>query len=167
MYRFRLGLVVFAAPLLVPFLLSADSATPPDFSGTWQMDPAQSKLSDSRVVSLTIQDASDKIKVVRVVRESGGKEITSQFVCPTNGSDCVFQEGDHKAKVSLWYVGPALMVLKTDGPKQDSIMQWKMQLDSASNKLTVALTHIEPSGSPETVVFTKVGSSGSTNLAAR
>jgi hypothetical protein len=118
-------------------------------------------------VSLTIQDASDKIKVVRVVHESGGKEITSRFVCPTNGSECVFQEGDHKAKVSLWYVGPALMVLKTDGPKQDSIMQWKMQLDPASNKLTVALTHIEPSGSPETIVFNKAGSSGSPNLVAR
>jgi hypothetical protein len=158
MLRFRGTLAAAAAPLLLSFLLRADSATPPDFGGTWQMDRASSKVDDGRNVSLAIQEVSSKFKVVRVVHERDGKEITSQFVCPADGSSCEFDEGGYKAKVSLWYDGPALIVLKTDGPKADSVMQWKIQLDPASNKLTVALSHIEPSGKDETIVFDRAAS---------
>ena len=117
---FHLGLAALAAPLLFSLVLSADSGRP-DFSGAWQMNPTKSQIDDGRAVTLTIQKISDKIKLVRVVREKDGKEITSQFVCATSGGDCEFDEGEHKAKVSLWYDGKALIVLRpTDQRKTPS-----------------------------------------------
>lgn len=150
----RLGLAAFAVPLFFPFLLSADSGRP-DFSGAWQMDSAKSQIDDGRVVTLTIENVSDKIKLVRVVREKDGKEITSKFVCATSGGDCEFDEGDLKAKVSLWYNGNALIVLQTGGPKEDAVTQWKMQLEPNADTLTIDLTHIDPTSKAETIVFSK------------
>jgi hypothetical protein len=154
MYRFCWGLVIAAVPLLMPLVLSADT-TRADLSGTWQMDASHSHVDDGRVVSLTIQDVGDKLKVVRIVHRSDGKDVTSQFTCPADGSTCEFDEGGHKAKVSMWYDGPALMILKSDGPKEDAVVQWKMQLAPDTNTLTLGLTYIDPESKTETVVFNK------------
>lgn len=150
----RLRLAAFALPLFFLPVLSADSGRP-NFVGAWQMDSAKSQVDDGRVVTLTIESVSDKIKLIRVVREKDGKEVTSKFVCATGGGDCEFDEGDRKAKVSLWYDGNALIVLKTDGPKEDAVTQWKMQLAPNPNTLTIDLTHIDPTSKAETIVFSK------------
>ena len=150
----RSGLAALALPLLLPLVLSADSGRP-DFSGAWQMNSAKSHVDDGRTVTLIIESVSDKIKLVRVVREKDGKEVTSKFVCATGGTDCEFDEGDRKAKVSLWYDGTALIVLKTDGPKEDAVTQWKLELAPNTKTLTIDLTHIDPSSKAETVVFSK------------
>ena len=119
------------------------------------MDASQSKVDDGQVVSLSIQDIGDKLKLVRVVRHADGKEITSQFTCAADGSNCDFDEGGHKSKVTMWYDGPALMILKSDGPKEDAIVQWKMQLAPDNSKLTMGLTYLDPVSKTETVVFNK------------
>jgi hypothetical protein len=154
MYRFCRGLVLVAVPLLMPLLLPADT-TRADLSGTWQMDASQSHVDDGRVVALTIQDIGDKLKVVRIVHLTNGKEVTSQFTCPADGSSCEFDEGGHKAKVTMWYDGPALMILKSDGPKDDAVVQWKVQVTPDTNKLTLGLTYLDPANKTETMVFSK------------
>jgi hypothetical protein len=151
---FRLALTVLAVPLLVPLLASADSTTP-NFTGAWQMDPAKSQVGDGRLVTLTIENVSDKIKMVRVVREKDGKEVTSQFVCGIGGTECEYDDAGQKAKVSLWYNGPALVVLKTNGSKEDTSYEWTMKLSSDTHTLTVGLEHIDPTGKEETLVFSK------------
>lgn len=147
------ALAALAVPLLFPVLLSADSPTS-DFTGTWQMDSAKSQVEDGRIVSLTIEKVSNQIKMVRVVREKDGKEVTAQFVCATGGKECEFDGGGYKAKVSLWYNGPALVVLKTEGPKEDASDEWTFKL-SDPKTLTVALEHIDPANKTETLVFSK------------
>lgn len=154
MRHFLPRLAAFALPLFFLPILSADSGRP-NFAGAWQMDSAKSQVDDGRVVTLTIESVSDKIKLVRVVREKDGKEVTSKFVCATSGGDCEFDEGDRKAKVSLWYDGNALIVLKTDGPKEDAVTQWKMQLAPDPNTLTIDMTHIDPTSKAETIIFSK------------
>jgi hypothetical protein len=151
---FLWALAGLAAPLLFPLLLSADSATP-NFTGAWQMDPAKSQVEDGRLVNLTIENVSNQIKMIRVVHEKDGKEVTSQFVCGTGGTECEYDEGGHKAKVSLWYNGPALVVLKTDGPKEDASDEWTLKLSPDAHTLTVALEHIDPTSKEETLVFSK------------
>ncbi|MBV9302215.1 MAG: hypothetical protein JOY62_06410 [Acidobacteriaceae bacterium] len=149
---FYLALAALAAPAMFPFLVSADSS--PNFSGTWQMDTAKSQVEDGRVVSLTIENVSNKIKMIRVVRGKDGKEVTSQFVCATIGTECEFDDAGNKAKVSVWYNGPALVVLKTNGPKEDASDEWTFKL-SDPKTLTVALEHIDPTSKDETLVFSK------------
>lgn len=151
---FRLALAVLAAPFVLPVICLA-AAAPPNFSGTWELDSAKTPDAQGRTVTYTIQDASGKINFSRVVRDKDGKEITSQFTCETGGGQCDFNEGGYKAHVSLWYNGPALVILKTDGPKEDAVTQWKLQLDGDGKTLKVDLQHIDPTDKDETLIFDK------------
>ncbi|MGI9070362.1 MAG: hypothetical protein ACR2JB_03280 [Bryobacteraceae bacterium] len=76
---FSLAVAALAAPLLLPLLVSADPDNP-NFTGAWQMDAAKSQVVDGRLVTLTIENVSNKLKMVRVVRDKDGKQVTSQFV---------------------------------------------------------------------------------------
>jgi hypothetical protein len=142
----------FTGPLFCSLLLAQQSL---NFSGTWQLDEAKSQTSGQRNVTFTIEDNSPKIQFKRVVHESGGRDVVSQFDCQTGGKECEFDEAGHKAKVSLWYDGTALVILKTDGPKEDAVTQWRLALSADGKTLTVDLTHIDPSESPEKLVFDK------------
>lgn len=153
----HVALAVLAAPFL-PLILCSASAGPPNFSGTWQLDAAKSEAGEGQEITLTIKDASGKLNFTRVVREKDGKDVTSQFACETGGNQCDFDENGHKAKVSLWYNGPALQILKTDGPKEDAVTQWSLQLSPDGKILTIGLDHIDPTDKKQTMVFDKKSS---------
>jgi hypothetical protein len=149
---FRWALAVLAAPLLTSFAFAGNT---PDFSGTWQLDAAKSPSAEGRMITYTIHEASEKITFTRVVRDRDGKEITSQFTCDTAGTQCDFDEGGHKAHVTLWFNGAALVILKTDGPKEDAVTQWKLELEPGGHSLKVDFEHIDPTDKAETLVFDK------------
>jgi hypothetical protein len=150
----HLALAVLAASILPVSLPAADS-TQPDFSGTWQLDTAKSQMPEANSVIYTIQDATGKIDFNRVIQGRDGKSVTSKFTCDTIGTQCAFDENGHKAKVSLWYDGTALVILKTGGPREDSVTQWRLELSPDGKTLTVKLTHLEPVEKSETLVFDK------------
>jgi len=149
----RSALASLAVSLFFPVILLASD--PPNFGGSWEMDTAKSQVLDGRVIVLNIESVQKKLKVVELVRDKTGKELSYQFVCETSGGQCDFDEGGHKSKVSLWYNGPALVVLKTDGQKEDASNEWTMKLSPGSKILTVDLEHIDPAGKNETLVFNK------------
>jgi hypothetical protein len=119
------------------------------------MDAAKSQIQDGRVLTLTIEKVQNKIKWVRSVRDKDGKEVTSEFVCEAGSGECELDEGDHKAKVILWYNGPALVVLKTEGVKEDASTEWTLKMSDDKKTLTVVMEHMDPAGNPETLVFNK------------
>ncbi|HEX7362499.1 MAG TPA: hypothetical protein VF283_18560 [Bryobacteraceae bacterium] len=145
-----------AGPLFGSLLLAQQQ---PDLSGNWQLNAAKSQVNaQDQNVTLSIQDDSPKIQFKRVVQGAGGHSVVSTFTCQIGGQQCDFDEGGHKAKVSLWYDGPALVILKTDGPKSDSVTQWQLSLSSDGKTMNVTLTHIVPNENPEKLVFSKAGS---------
>lgn len=155
----RLSRIAWLSGALFCSLLLAQES-PPDFTGTWHFDAAKSQVADASRsgVTLTIKDDSPKIQFKRVVERSDGHTVISGFNCQIGGQQCNFDEGGHKAKVSLWYDGAALVILKTDGPKEDSVTQWRLTLSSDGKTLSVDLTHIVPSENPEKLIFDKASS---------
>jgi len=149
------GSVLILAGLAFAFaaVLSADSQGAP-FTGTWEMNASKSQVSDARSTSLVVQQIGDKIKIVATTKK-GDAVTTTEFVCPTNGKECEFDEAGHKSKISLYFNGPALEVFKTDGPEADSASQWNLQVAPDGKSLTMAVSHILPAGKDETLFFDK------------
>ena len=145
-------LALFAAPL---FVYASDQ---PNFSGTWKLDPAQSPDVHGAMITLTIKtDDAGKISYERLMKQTDGKQAVVRVTCSPGGKDCSLDENGQKAKVSLWYDGSALMILKTGGPKQDATTERRLELSPDGNTLKVQFTNLDldSSSKPETLVFTK------------
>ena len=149
-----LGLATLAAPVFSLVLLAAGSA-PPNYTGVWQLDPDRSQVPAGENITYEIQDdPSGQVVFTRVIQERGGKQLTSHFSCKTGGSQCDFIEPGKKAKVSLWYDGPALVILKTS-PDDSSVTQWRLVLGPDGKTLNVDLEELEPVDSTKKLVFDK------------
>jgi hypothetical protein len=147
--------MVLAAALATPLFVSA--ADQPNFSGTWKLDPARSPGANGANITVTIKDEGGNIAYERSLTQADGKQREAHFTCSTGGKECEFDENGHKAKVSLWYDGPALMILKTDGPKEDATIERKLELSADGNTLKVQFTNLDTDkdSKPEALVFTK------------
>lgn len=153
-----LALAIVAAPFFIG-PTAAQAAATPDFSGNWRLDPAKSPEANGAMVTLAIQNEADKLNYERTVRERNGRQLIARFTCAVGGSQCDLDENGHKAKVSLWYDGSALMILKTDGPKEDETTERRLQLSPDGKTLTVQFTNVAGNEKPETLVFTKEAAS--------
>lgn len=136
----------------------ASSATPPDFTGHWQIDAAKSKAGAEQTVSLDLKQQGDAITFTRVFEDEHRKQATSHFTCSLGQKKCDFDENGHKASVSLWYNGPELVVLKTNGDKHDSTVEWHLSLSTDGKTLSVNREVIEPTDTTEKLVFSKTES---------
>jgi hypothetical protein len=149
------ALAVMAASFFTLASVRAYGDTATDFSGNWRLDPARSPEANGTVITVSIQNESGKIHYERTVRERNGRQIVARFTCAADGSQCDLDDNGHKAKVSLWYDGSALMILKTGGEKQDETTERRLQLSPDRKTLTVQFTNLAGSDKPETLVFTK------------
>lgn len=159
MRRMSMPLAVTAAAFFTfsPALLAA--AGPPDFSGNWRLDPSKSQETNGAVITLSIQNDAGKMKYERIVRERDGRQVTARFTCSVDGTQCDLDENGHKAKVSLWYDGSALMMLKTNGAKEDETTERRLELSPDGKTLTVQFTNLAGNNKPEKLVFTKEATS--------
>lgn len=148
------ALSFMAIPLFAGAVLSF-AAGPPDFSGKWVLDPSRSDNTNGETIQLTIQESPGTIVFDRVLREKHGKELHTSFTCANLGSPCDLLENGHKAKVSLWYDGAALMMAKTGGEKRDANMERRLEIAPDGKTMTVQFTNYSGSGKPQKLVFTK------------
>lgn len=153
------ALTLIAAPFLMLAGTPANDAAPPDFSGNWQLDSAKSPEASGATITVAIQNEAGKLNYQRTARERTGRQLTARFTCAIGGSQCDMDENGHKAKVSLWYDGSALMILKTNGPKEDETTERRLQLSPDGKTLTVQFTNFAGNNKPETLVFTKEAAS--------
>jgi hypothetical protein len=126
-----------------------------DFTGHWQLDASKSKPGAERTATVEIQQQGNKITFVRQYQDRDDKSATARFTCAVGANSCDYDENGHKAKVSLWYNGPELVILKTDGDKRDSTVEWHMKLGDDGKTLNITREIIEPSEEKEALVFNK------------
>ncbi len=151
----------FIASLAFTFVAgTCVAADAPNFTGHWQVDPTKSKSESERTLALDVIQDGQKVTFTRLY-EDDGKQVTAKMTCTVGGPDCVFLENGHKAKGSLWYDGQKLVVLKTDGDKHDSTVEWQLQLVDGGKTLKVNREVMEPSDHVEKLVFVKTGSAPS------
>jgi hypothetical protein len=129
-----------------------------DFTGHWQLDAPNSKSVSEKTLSVDIVQSGSQVKFTRVFQNQDGKEATGKFTCTVGGTDCEFVDNGHKAKVSVWFNGPELVVLKTDGDKHDSTVEWHLQLSDGGKTLKVNREIMEPGDQTEKLVFTRTES---------
>ncbi len=132
--------------------LSAQQRT---FDGAWQMDAAQSKMNDKRVLTVNIATLENGIKVTLKTQKSDGQETTSEFTSKLDGKPCDFAEGDHKSQITVWFNGPTLNASKEKGPAEDMTSMWKLELSPNKETMTMTINHYDPAAADETIVFTK------------
>jgi hypothetical protein len=150
--RWGKALPAAACALLGLGLLYGD-APKPKLAGTWELDPAKSKLEHGgAAIELTVADAGGKLQLTKTVRAADGKEAVSKFDCAPAGPECPYDEAGHKSKVSLWFQGSDLAILKTDGATDDEVSQWTLKLRDPDT-LEITISHITPGGADETMVF--------------
>jgi hypothetical protein len=143
------GILLFAA------LTASAGEDKPDLSGKWKLKQDASEAGQTnKDLLLVIEEKGDDIHV-KETRGSGSKDATSDFTCATMGKECAMQDGGDKAKVSVYYNGPVLVVLKTHGRKGDAVEKRRLSLSAAGDSLTVEVIHIEPAGKAEKLVFAK------------
>ncbi len=134
------------------------SAANADFTGHWQIDQSKSKPGPERTVSVEIEQQGNTVTFVRQYQDHDGKSATAHFKCAVGSNSCDFDDNGHKAKVSLWYNGPELVILKTDGEKHDDTVEWHMKLGDDGKTLNINREIIAPSEEKESLVFNKAES---------
>jgi hypothetical protein len=149
----RTAMLLSGLILVLPGMLIAASAAAP-FAGSWVLNAAKSE-GDSKLTELTIHLSPDGQVKFDSVLHKGDADVKAEFECTTNGKDCEWDQSGHKSKVSMWFNGPALVVMKSDGPAEDSASQWKLEAAADGKTLTLTLSHILPDGKDETLVFDK------------
>lgn len=138
--------------LLLPLLAFADNR--PKLAGTWEMDAAKSHVTDGRTITLTIDQTADRLTMTEVIKTDSSKK-TITFSCATDATDCDFDEGGHKSKISIWYNGESVICCKTGGPAGDLVNEWHMKI-APDNTLAVDVEHVDPAGPAEALVFKRV-----------
>ena len=134
-------------------MVSADDGVP-EIGGEWKLDPARSELDQAnKDLALVIEYKGQKIHI-KETRGPNPKDV-SEFTCGTMGKECPMLDGEDKAKVSVYYNGPVLVVLKTHGRKGSVVEKQRFSLSPTGDSLNLEIMHIEPQGKGERLVFTK------------
>ncbi len=129
---------------------------PPELAGHWQLDAAHSNPGDADTRALDVTQNGKDVSVTRTYMGERGKQMTETFKCTVGGGECHLIDGDTRnAQVSFWYDGSSLVMLKTEGDRRDSTVEWHFQLKD-DNTLQVSREVIEPTDKKETLVFSRI-----------
>src|ERR1700683_946107 len=121
--------------LLLGVALVNASESKADLSGTWKLDQARSESGQTYKDLVLLIEGKDQSIHIKETRGPNLREDVSDFTCGTMGKSCAMQDGPDKAKVTVYYNGPVLVVLKTDGRKGDSVTKWRLSRAPTSDSI--------------------------------
>lgn len=158
MNRLRQAAVLLWGAALFAGVVSGAAPDRAQFAGTWTLDAGKSQLADSRGIILTLDLKGNVLNFAAAVKR-GSEATASKFSCDTSsGIDCIFDEAGHNSKISVYFNGPALNFCKTDGPVGDVVTEWKLELSPGGDTLKATVSHVDPAGQDEVLVFTRKAS---------
>jgi hypothetical protein len=119
-----------------------DVADRAKIAGAWQQ-------SEDAKVMWALQDKGDSMHIKHAV---GGQSVV-EFDCSTTGSECKVKDAGKKATISMWFLGPKLVVLETKG---NEIVKRRFIPASQADQLEMEVIPIVPAGKTETLHFKRV-----------
>ena len=146
MWKYILVSVIALSPLM-----AGDRS---DLQGTWLLDAGHSQVSGEAPKSevLVIDQKADSVVLTR----STGAEKKFEISCNTLGKECKLKEDGHPVQVSLWYNGPALVLMEVHGNSDTGSAVKSRFVPSEDGKtLKLEVSHISPPGPADTYVFMK------------
>ena len=147
--------VLSAALLMLGAAVGQGDQERPDLSGTWK--PDQATINSDQVnkeFALVIDEKGDSIHI-QETRGPRPKDDVSSLTCPLTGEECAMRDGTDKAKAFVYYNGPVLVLLKTNGRKGDAVEKDRLTLSPTGNSLVMEIEHLEPVGKSEKLVLSK------------
>ncbi len=139
-----LRMATLAALVLVSAALADDDALRSKLTGSWQ---AQGDAKD--VSKWTFERKPDAIHVAT----SDGSKTLSEFDCKMGGQECDIKDSGHKAKVTVWFLGPKLVETETIGSR---VVKRRFAVTGDGDTMEMEIIPIEPQGKTETATFKRV-----------
>ena len=97
----------------------------------------------------TIESKSDGYQISEI---RGGNTI-SAYVCKPDGHDCEIKTSGKKATLSMWFNGPKLVQMETQG---SSVVKRRFSVLPREDVMEVEVIPIVPDGKAETLRFKRV-----------
>lgn len=120
--------------------LASDDADRAKLIGAWE--------SHSDGASWILAEEGDALHITHLQND----RKLAEFTCNTSGRECSVKEGGKTAKVSLWFNGPKLVVMETQGSE---VVKRRFHAAGDSNALELETIPIVPEGKPETATLNR------------
>lgn len=106
--------------------------------GTWVQNGGNNKW--------VIENKNDALHVTQIE----GTAPVADFSCATDGHDCEVKISGHKATVSMYYNGSALVQMETKG---DVIIKRRFSVEPSGNSMKVKIIPMTGKAAPEDLEF--------------
>jgi len=131
-----------AMPLLLVVAVSeiaGDEGDPQNLVGSWVSENEQGS-------GWTIGNKNNAFQIT----ETRGGSTVAEYICKADGHDCLVKVAGKKATVSMWFSGPKLVQLETQGA---NVVKRRFAALSEGKAILVETIPIVPDGKAETVRF--------------
>jgi hypothetical protein len=139
-----LCLMALIGAFLSSIALADDSTERAKLTGTWQ-----SQEGSGAANAVWILDSQGE--VFRITNSQGDKKI-AEFACNL-GKECEGKDGGRKVKVTLYFNGPKLVVLKTRG---EEVVKLRFGAVEQGDTLELEVVPVSPDGKTETLHFKRL-----------
>jgi hypothetical protein len=120
-------------------------------------DNDRAKLTGSWQGKGTVWMIEDKGSTLHLTR-SEGSQVVAEFDCNTGGRECEGKDSGHKASVSMWFNGAALVQMETKGSE---VVKRRFAIAENGDVLELQTILITPTGPTEVVQFKRVSTTAS------
>jgi hypothetical protein len=126
----------------------------PDLSGTWKLDQAKAEPGQANKDFVLVFEQKEQNIQYKETRGPNPKGDVSSFSCDVLGKQCDMQDGGEKAKISVYYSGSTMVMMKVR--KNGSVEKRQLTESASGDSLVMEIIHVVPSGATEKFAFSKV-----------